>query len=338
MELRVKNKRVRFFNNLSITFQFDSVADTFGFQMYFNPENPEHRVLAEIGSFNECQIFEENELLLTGTILSCNFESSKERNLLTLEGYSKSGVLMDCTIPNSLYPLQTDGLSVANIAKRIIEPFGISLVDKVGANEPIPESTANEKQSIASYLGELTSQRNIVLSSDENGNIVFTKANVSAAPIITYSPQERNGIEQMSLSFDGQGSNSTITVMKEASDDPSDEPGQSEISNPLVKSGFRPTVKVQTTGNEFDTSKATKVALATQLQKLKVTVQLSTWKVGGRIIKPNEIIEIENPEIGIYKKTKFFIQAVNLARSPKGDSATLDCVLLQVYGGIAQNV
>lgn len=340
MELRIKNKRVRFFNNVELNFDFDSVANSFGLQFYFNPDNEVHRELTEIGSYYPVELYEGAELLISGTIVSQSFVSSAKRELVTLEGYSKSGLLMDCNIPPSSYPLQTDGLSLLNIAKKLTEPFGIEVVNRIGKviTHPISESNADATQSISSYISDLAKQRDIVLSSTPEGNIAFDLANVNAEPSYIYTPKSSFAIESMALTFGGQSSNSEITVMKEASDEPDSEPGQSTVNNPLLKNTYRPSVKIQTSGDEFETEKAARLALASQLKQLTLSVSISSWKLNDTLLQPNRIIQITNPELHLYKKTNFFIESVKLSASESSKTAQLKCVLPEVYGGKRQNV
>lgn len=337
MEIYVNNKRVNFFSDIQITLDFDTIADTFGFKLYFNPENDLHRELTEIGSFYDVRLLsDDGELLLTGYIIGQSFSSSSAPELVIIQGYSKTGVLMDSNIPPSLYPLQTDGLSLLDISRKLTEPFGIKVINKTTGSaitQSIPETNASETQSISGYLSELASQRDIVMSCDIEGNLVFKSSQADSLPVASYT-QKTIGVESMQLTFNGQNSNSEVTVMKEASDIPQDDSGQDTISNPLVKRTFRPSVKIQTTGDEIDTSKAARIALATQLKNLTLLIELSQWQQ----IRPNQVIEVENPEIHIYKKTKFFVESVTMTRNPERQNMSLKCVLPEVYGGKRQIV
>ncbi len=341
MELKVNNRTIKFFTDLEVTRQFDSAVDSFGFQLYFNPDNDAHRELTEIGSFADCQIFEQGELFLTGTIVSQTFTSNQVTNLVTIQGYSKTGVLTDSNVPPSLYPLQTEGLSVLNIAKRLCDPFEINVINNTTDNsvtDIVTESNASETQRIAAYIAELTAQRNVVLTTNEAGDLVMTKANVNQPPVFTFRPETNRDVTAMNLGFNGQNANSEVTVMKEASDDPADEAGQSTVINPLVKNSFRPAVNIQTSGDEFDTDKAAKLALATQLRNLSLTIELQGWRLDGQIVKPNSIIEVLNPELHLYESTRFFIETVTYKKTPQGETATINCVLPEVYGGVRQIV
>ena len=355
MKLKVNNKTVTFYNGIEITMQYNAIADSFGFSFYFNPENDLHRELSEIGSYYPVTLTDDNgQRLLTGTILTQKFKSQDTRQLVVVGGYSKTGVLGDSQIPTELYPLETEGLSVVDISKRLCDYFGISVKDitdqardaSAGVvpdewlrmNLPIEKTTAKETQKIADYLSKLASQRDVVTTCDEYGQLVYDVTRLNQRPLITYRPEQRNGIVAMDLNFNGQSSHSLIEVIKEQSDEKDSEPGQDSITNPLVKSTKRTAVKTQTTGDEFSTEKAARLALADELRNLTVSVSLNSWYSDGKLIKPNNLIEIQNPEIHLYQPTKFFIEEVKFKQNESGRTCELSCVLPEVYGGNRQNI
>ena len=53
--------------------------------------------------------------------------------------------------------------------------------------------------------------------------------------------------------------------------------------------------------------------------------------VKGFIIKPNNIITVQDPELYLFESSKWFIEAVTLTGDEKGNTAVLTCVLPQVY-------
>ncbi len=53
--------------------------------------------------------------------------------------------------------------------------------------------------------------------------------------------------------------------------------------------------------------------------------------VGNWIIKPGNIISVLSPENYIYKKTRFFIEGIDFVGDNKSVTATINCVLPEVY-------
>jgi prophage tail gpP-like protein len=329
---RIRNRQVSNFNNVSVSLKFDASASTFSFSYYFNPQNPEHKELMCIGHYHECTVEFENELLITGNVLSEGFSDEPQIQMVALSGYSKSGVIEDCQISPDHYPLQSDGLSLKDIANKLLRPFGITaVVDSLVSsemNEVFETTEAKETQSIKSYLSELAAQKNVILSNDNKGNLVFTKAKTKQTPIAVFDQNNRKALSTK-LSFNGQGMHSHITVLKEADEGNA---GEETIRNPyVISSVFRPKVIKQSSGDDVDTSKAVRAALASELKNLKLTLTLDSWTIDGKIIRPNNLITVENENVYLYKRANWFIESVDLTGNNKQQTAVLNCVLPEVY-------
>lgn len=376
---RIRNRKVTFFNQFQVSLKHDSVASTFSFSMYFDPDNLEHKELACIGHYHVCRIMHNGELLITGVNLSTKFSSQPEAKLIEIGGYSLPGVLEDSDIPTGLFPLQNDGKSLKQITEALIKPFGLKLVidpavyqrsqkpfvatqesdpaadkgyvkppadygydatpgtDKI--NKGIKSSSAKVSQNIKSYLTELATQRNVVLSHDEQGNLLFTKCRTDKPAVARFDVRDSSvtpgttsiGTE-MHLDFDGQQMHSHITVLKQADEDGGNA-GEVTLRNPyVINTVFRPKVIVQDSGDEIDTHQAAKNAIAAELKGLKLTIKTDRWTVDGKLLRPNSIIEVYNPEIYLYKLSKWFIESIDyVGEGEENMTATLTCVLPCVY-------
>jgi prophage tail gpP-like protein len=331
MILKIKNKKFDFFNGFQLSLRYDSIASTFSFNSYFDPNNPEHKELFKPGSYNKCTLEHNGELLITGYVISNGFNSSPVKELVSIGGYSSAGILEDCEIPTSLYPLQSDGRTLKEITERLIKPFGVKLISdsalSAAINKPYETSTAKESQSIKSYISELAAQKNIIVSHDVNGNILFTRAQTNKVPVFELT----SGIPgtKMALSFDGQQMHSSITVQKQADSDGGNA-GESTVSNPYA-SIFRPRVISQSSGDDNDTAQAARNALSAELKNIKLTITTDRWEIGGKIIKPNNIISVTNPELYLYKKSKWFIESIDFSGDNTKTTAVINCVLPEVY-------
>lgn len=335
---RIRNRKVDFFDNFQLSLRYDSVGSAFTFGFYFNPENTEHKELACVGHYHECTVEHNDELLLTGLILSEGFSSAATRSMVAIGGYSMPGVLEDCQIPVSAYPLQFDTLSLREISKKVIAPFGLSMVVDPSVSklmdEPYAKTTASATQTIKSYLTELAAQKNIIISHNEKGQLVFTTAQTKKTPIINFNvPQgETMPGTKFDLKFNGQSMHSHITVLKQQDKDGGNA-GEFTIQNPYVPFVFRPRVIQQSSGTDIDTEKAAKNALADELRNLTLEIETDRWEVDGKILKPNNTITVINPEVYLYKKSTWFIEQIDFSGDKDSTTAKLKCVLPEVYNG-----
>lgn len=330
MILKINDKKYDFFTKIDVNLTYNAIASTFGFSAFFEPTDPAHKALFRPLRYSKVTIENEGETLITGRILSSGFKSDAAPQLATISGYSLTGVFEDSAIPISVYPLQTDGLSLKEITEKIIEPFDIALVIdpavQAKANEAIEKSDAKVGGTVKSYINQLASERDILVTHTSGGALLFTEAKANNQPIADLSDAVGK-----TLTANGQGLHSSIAVLKEA-DLNGGNAGEVELDNPIIHS-FRPRVVTQTSGDDNDTELAGKNARAAELAGIKLNITLDSWLVNDRTIKPNQIITVKDPEVFLYKKTSWFIQNVKLSGTVEKQVANLTCVLPETYNG-----
>lgn len=333
---------VKFFNAFSMNLRYDSVGSDFSFAFYFDPTNPDHRELACVSHFHEATVQHNGETLISGIILSEGLTKATQRQLVQVSGYSKPGVLEDCTIPVSLYPLESNGLTLREIATKYLKPFNIQfLVDSSvasGMDKPYEKITAEPTEKIKDLLCKLASQRDIVISHDELGRLLFTKAKTTGMPIAHFDGSAP--ATKISIGFNGQNIHSEITVIKQA-DKNGGNAGQFTIYNPYcpVARAFRPTTIIQESGDDNDTETAAKRAMAAELKNIPLTIELSNWDINEKVIRPNCLVSVTAPDLYIFKKTNFFVESVAYTGTATAQTCVLTCVLPEVYNGqIPKNI
>jgi prophage tail gpP-like protein len=331
MKLKIGSTDYDFFNAVKVTLTYDSVASVFGFSAYFDPNDTLHRKLFRPLRYQKCTVTHEGETLITGRILSVSFKSEPQKTLVTISGYSTTGILEDCPIPTEVYPLQSDGLTLGEIVKKVVDPFGLSVVvdkaveDRYNATFTTVEAKAD--QSAKAYLSEIAAQRGIILSHTSGGALLFTEAKADRRPTFEFADGE--GYTSAGLSVNGQQLHSTVTVLRDA-DVNGGNAGEFEATNPLV--GIkRPRVVLQTSGDNNTTEKAAEMARADELKAIQLTVNVPTWVMNGKVLRPNTVISIRDPELFLFKKRNFFVSNVTLSGNEKEQTASLTCVLPETY-------
>lgn len=204
-------------------------------------------------------------------------------------------------------------------------------------DEQINSASAQVGQNIKTYLAKLASYKNIILSHDEFGNLVFTKSKKNQESVATFN----QGVPEtsMSLSFNGQGMHSHIIAVQQP-----DATGQASafdpvsLRNPFVPYVFRPkVVKVDIPkGNDDGNSHALQTAknvLCNELRNLKLIITTSQWNFPNskHTIRPNRVITVVNEEIFLYKASKWFIESVELDGDEKKEVAKITCCLPSCY-------
>lgn len=333
MNIKIKrHRKIDFFNSFSLLLNYDSVASAFSFNFYFDPNNEEHKVLFQPTHYHKVDVEHNGELLLRGWILNQSFGSKSTKELSSLSGYSLPGVLEDCEIPTTLYPLQSDGRSLLQIAQRFCSlfPFNVSVDPIVSkkVNGIYDTSTASETQTIKGYLTELATQKKVILTHTNEGNLLFTEAKTSQAPFYHFERGMPN--VDIKLSIDGQSMHSHITIQKQAGVDGGNA-GEFTIRNPYVPYVYRPKVISQTSGDDIDSSEAARMALSAELKGIVLTITTNVWEIDNKIIKPNSIVTVTDPENYLFKKTRWFVKSIQFNGDESSTTAVLTCVLPEVY-------
>lgn len=331
MKLRIAGKNITFFDEISLTRSLDSIGSSFAFKTRFNPENDEHKELFKPLQFLKTEIFDDNDkLLFTGLIVNHSFESNKDINLLSISGYSLSGLLEDVCVPVDQYPLESLNRSIKDIAGRLCGLFGIGLIiDGSAANEcnqVFETTTTSPTETIKGYLAKLTSQKNVVLSHNEKGQVVIFKPNVNAHPDYYFN---KGNTLSMSSSWNGQSMHSHIFCVRQPSDENEGVATSDSITNPLIQS-YRPVVKVLTSGEDTDTSKAADNELASELKGISVKVRLLGL---FEDIKPGDIVNIHNHEIYSFAYSRWMVSKISLSVNIKESITELDLVLPETFTG-----
>lgn len=335
---RIRNRKIEFFNGFSLDLRYDSVGSSFGFSVYFNPDDPEHKDALCVSHYHRVEVKFNGELLLTGIITNQRFSQNENKQLSSVGGYSLTGVLQDCSPDPRSYPLQFNGLSLSEITSKLLRPFNLDFVvddsvkDKV--NKSFKKSTPQATSKIKDYLTGLASQKDIVITHNEKGELLFTEVKTDLKPIMFFDLT--SGVltgTNYDIDFNGTQIHSHITVMKQPSISGGNK-GQVTIRNPYVIGGYyRPIVITQNSGDDVDTAEAAKRALANELENIKLTITTDRWLIGGKIIKPNSIISVLAPHLYLYKKIDWFVQSIKYTGGPEKTTAVLTCVLPEVYNG-----
>lgn len=330
MKIKIDGRFYDFMDELSINYKLDSVASVFSFKARFNPENAFHKAVFKPLAFQKVEVFSnDDKLLFTGTIINTNLGSQKDRSLQSVSGYSLGGVLEDCTIPYSLYPLEKLNVSLDNVVRDLLPYFGLNyIIDSSASNDMslrYEKTVADASESVKSFISKLAAQRNIILSHNEKGDLVFFKPNTNKTPKFLLT---KNNCTSMSLSINGQSLHSEISIIRQPSKDNTSLKPVDTIKNPMVANG-RSVVKILSSGTETDTKKAADNALADELKGINISVEL----VRVLDLFVGDIVEVENDEIYLYNRARLVVSEIGISENQSGESMSLKLVLPETFTG-----
>ncbi len=338
----IEGQEYKFFTTASVALKYDSVASSFAIDSNFIG-TPQQRDFLVPLTYKRIQIYigepTRNNLILTGVILRHDFTTKAQPDGLKISGYSLPGVLADCEIPPSIYPLQDDNKTLRQVIEKILNPFGLNLfvnqIATADADKVIPQTEAKEVENAASYIVQLASQFNLIVGHTRNGELLLTRLRTSEAPVSNYE-EGTGSFQAATLSTNGQAVHNTYTILRQPGflDGILGNNPQEQIGNGLITE-FRPKVKKQTTGDESTIIDSAKSARMKGLaDAVSISLELTTHHYqDGSIIRPNRVITLVCPSIYISNKISIFVKDVTLNETPTGVSAVLDCVLLESFTG-----
>ena len=337
MKIKIEKKFFNHFSNLSVKFNLDTFASVFSFDARFDPFNVEHQKIFKPLTYPKIEIFSNDmDLLLTGNIVNNSFISTKTPQLVSFSGYTKSGILEDVTIPDSVYPLEKNDQSLTEISTQLLQPFGISQVIESNVankmNLVYEKAVAQPTQSVASFLTQLASQRNIVIGHTKKGDVYYFKAFIGSKPVKSY---DESNLLSSKMAINGRAFHSDITVRRQPSDENVGVSTVDGVKNPNVEQ-IRSVCKILSSGDDTSTIQAAQNVLAAELRGIQLGLELP--KIDTSILC-GQIIEFINPELFIYKKQKFVINEIIYKEDSEADTMTVNCLTPEAFtGGIPTNI
>jgi prophage tail gpP-like protein len=172
------------FTGYNLTLSNDSF-DIFSFSAPYDPSIKELREIIKPFSFQSCEVFYNDSLMFKGTLLTPDPELTDESSEITLQGYPLCGVLNDCMVPPTKYPLQCMGINMKGIADAACEPYSIPVIfdGEVGPN--FTEVSIEPTDKILDFLSRLAKQRNLLFTNNEKGQLVFFNPKTEK-PFVTF--------------------------------------------------------------------------------------------------------------------------------------------------------
>ena len=355
MRIVIDKQEITYFNSGSITLKLDSIASTFEFATYFKPNDKQMQEILKPLQYKNVEIYNSsNNLIFTGTILNHRFTSNSGRELVIISGYSKCGILEDVCVPPSKYPLESTNKSFKDIATQLCGYFGINVVvsdqAKSISNTKIQpkkknvtaksdfatleaksktvfgRTSASPTETIKDYLAKLASQKNIVLSHNEKGEVLLFQPSYNQKPKYFFT---KGNTISMSADFNGQALHSDINIVRQPSDDNVGLSTTDVAKNSLIGK-YRPTTKIMSSGDDGQIKDAAKNELASELKAISVVVELQ-----GLFdeIYPGEIVNVHNHYIYSYAYNRFMVDSITMKFDSKSDTTTLNLVVPETFTG-----
>lgn len=320
------------FWGFTIKFGLDTAADLVKFETPFDSSIEENRDLFEPYAYKPIQVFIDSDPVFTGTIINITPTTESDKNTLTLEAYSLTGILNDCTYPTTAYPLTFEGLTLPQIAKKSASYFNLGFVDSTNDSYMFKDEDVHPSTVVFSYLSGLAKKRGVILTNDNMGNFVVTFASTISAmqTLVEGSPNvlsitNNSSGQKFFTTYAGlldenvdEGSSNTYTAKNKFMVDVSvRRPTVFEVDN--VETGALKEVVESTLKRTVGAS-------------VTYTLAVEGWRDSNQELwHVNKRLNVQYPSIQIYEPYEFLIKDLTFSKDSSKEVTTMLLVLPQAY-------
>lgn len=321
-------------DGLELTRTLDAFS-VLSFGAPFEPERERFRDDFRPFSFHPLDVSVGGEPFFTGTLVDVDPSADPGRRSVGVSAYARPGVLDDCHMPPSSWPLEFNGLDLRSIATRVCEPWGIGVAVEGGSVGAVFPRVAMEPDAKPyAFLGDLARQRGFVLSDTPDGRLLLRRSATSTAPVVATLEEGVPPVVGVGVAFSPREYFSEITGVGAARAGRAG--ASSTVRNPHA-SVLRPRVYKPDDAEAGDVPSASAAQLGRMFgAAVSYEVPMPTWRTpGGELWAPNQVVELLAPGAMVYRTTRLIVRTVTYKRDAGVQSSVLGLVLPGVFTGEA---
>jgi prophage tail gpP-like protein len=321
------------FTAYDLTLAYDTF-DTFSFSAPYDPELKELREVIKPFTFKPCEVYYQDVLMFKGTFLTPDPELTDQSSEITLQGYPLCGVLNDCMVPPTKYPLQCMGITMKGVADAACEPYSIPVIFEGEVGPAFTEVSIEPTDKILDFLSRLSKQRNLLFTNNAKGQLVFF--NPKAEKAFVSFAEGRPPLISIKAKFSAQDFYSHITGF-----------GKTDAEYPslsytfenkyLISKGIirHQSLTIEDSETISDLENAVKAHAGRMFADCVNFELLCKGHVNenGEVFKKGMTVRVASSSSMIVRETNFIARTVKLSRTTEGKTATLGLVLPGSYTG-----
>lgn len=328
--LKIDGQRFRFWTELRLTRSLDAM-DTLEFGAPFEVSAPGFREFFKPFSYKPLQVTIGGEFIFKGTMIGVVPSVTPTQKTINVSGYSRPGVLNDCTPPSPSDRLEFNDSPLPNIAATLAYPFGIPVQFKTDGGAPFERVAIEPGSTILSFLSNLARQRSLVVSSTPEGRLLF-QTSATGLPVASLR-QGESPVISITPFFSPQSYFSHITGLSPLL--MGTEGSIYTVKNPHLAGVLRPFTfsAPDVEGGDIRDAVAAKAGRMYG-NMASYSVELSTWRdPAGELWEPNTSIVLQAPDAMIYEPYTFVIRSVRFNKDAISETATLNLVIPGSFNG-----
>jgi len=328
----IDGKRFRFWDKVKITKSADKIG-TIDLGAPFDADSKDFREIFKPFSFKSINATVGGETFFTGTMVAINPVLENTKKVIAVSGYSLPGVLNDCTSPAStLELLEFQGQGLREIAKTLLEPFGVSAEFKDDQGAIFDLVAIEPTKKILEFLIKLAKERNLIISSTPKGNLLFRKSAETGKPVANLI-QGQSPLLSVTPLFNPQQYYSHITGIEPAITGLKG--SKFTVKNERLKGSIRPLSFNVSDTNGGDTKEAVESKMGRMFGSMaSYSISVSSWRdPQGNLWEPSTTLKLEAKDAMIYSSYEFEIRSVDFLEDRSTQTATLNLIIPNSFSG-----
>lgn len=168
--LQIGSQRHTGWQEVSIRLSLEQIADEF--QLTLTERWSESVGARPVAPGSACTVSIGGELVLTGYLDEVLPDYDAKSHTIVANGRSSAADLVDCSGQEQRF----EGRTLLQIAQALAQPYGIEVIDTVGASKPLPVFVVEDGQPLAEALERAAQLRGARVVSDSAGRLLIVHA------------------------------------------------------------------------------------------------------------------------------------------------------------------
>jgi len=336
--IKIDGRKFTGFTSYELNLSYDSF-DTFSVSAPYSSAMVELQNAITPFAFKPCEVYFEDTLLFKGCLLTPDPELTSNTGEITLQGYPHCGILNDCTVPPTRYPLKVMGINMRGIADAACEPYNIPVVIDGDIGPDFTEVSIEPNERIMGFLSKLAKQRNLLFTNTKKGELLFFTARQERS-FETFTEGSKP-IISLKAKFSAQRFFSHVTGFCKTGEDYPSKSYTLENKYLIDKGIMRHHSIMVDDAETLDELQKGVEAYAGRMFADCVSYELvcdTHHNANGSRFRKGMTVCVHAPNAMITRETNFIARSVKFTRTTDGKQTTLDLVLPGSFTGTLPEV
>jgi hypothetical protein len=307
----------------SVMRSIDTALDGWSMVTHFDPNDNEMYNLLRPYQYQKSQVYLGKTLAGTGYYFTPETDTGSQR--ATLHFWSKPAHMMDSTLKPGTY--EANKIKLSQRAADLAQPHAVKVIYELDEDGIFDRIKANKTEKKGDHLLNLARQRGGLVTSTENGELLFTQA-ATGEPVLALI-ENTPPLLPVKSKYDGRARYGSYLAIGQSTGKAK---SATAVDENIPHSRFLTFTADDTRGGDIQTAAEWKKN-KTIADSLSIDLPLSDWfDFDGNLIKENTIIEVFAPTLFINRATRFLIRSATYEYTvDNGRTMTINVVPPGVY-------